>query len=659
MPRVALAAVVVAGALLAGVHALDVTQWTVMSDELLYRRLSEGIASSLLPLPQVHGKSVAYPTVAYPLVQAPVFGLLGAVDAFRVAHAVNALLMASAAIPAFLLARRVASGPGIALLVAGLTVLVPWMAFTTVLMTENLGYPAFLWAVLAFQRALEAPGAGRDLVAAGAAIAAITVRPQFVVLGPVLVLAVLVHERGRLRAAAREHRVLAVLTVAGIAGLPLVRALLGNYGGQLGADLVPPGLAGMLVDHVAVIGVGVGIVPLVAGVAWLLATLARPASRPAHAFAVITAAATAALLLASSVFALRNAGGHLHDRYAFYVAPLLLVATAGAVSRARRLPAPAVAAAAVPAAAAILAYDFEPYALPWFVSPPSVFHDVLDGRAWQVGSWVGIENLRAAVPLAGLALVVGAVLVLGPRRRVPVAAVLGVPLAAFLAGQLLYVFGQLDLDAQPQPLHRGQDWVQQRVPDGRVGSIPGALTREGSSVAAFWDLEFWNPVVGVQFAWRDTTAHHTELGSEHMTLQPDGALDFGVPVSHVVVPEADRRFAPAGRRLARRGGLVLVALPPRPRAEWTVSGSDDISGQVGEAGATVEVYAAPGERRRVVLELDGRGPVAVSGGTAPVRARVAGRRAVPVPVCGRARLGVRFAGALLTVRSAPAGRCAT
>ena len=116
------------------------------------------------------------------------------------------LIMASAALPAFLLMRRLVTSRAIAFLVALLTMLVPWMAFSTVLLTEVVGYPAFLWALLAAQRTLAEPSPGRDAVAAAAIVVATAARPQFLVLGPVLVLAAVAHVVGFALAAPGDER---------------------------------------------------------------------------------------------------------------------------------------------------------------------------------------------------------------------------------------------------------------------------------------------------------------------------------------------------------------------------------------------------------------------------------------------------------------------
>jgi hypothetical protein len=70
--------------------------------------------------------------------------------------AINVLAMSAAAIPVFLWTRRLA-GRGWALGAAGLTLLLPGLAYTTALMTENLFLPLFVTATYAVARGAPEP----------------------------------------------------------------------------------------------------------------------------------------------------------------------------------------------------------------------------------------------------------------------------------------------------------------------------------------------------------------------------------------------------------------------------------------------------------------------------------------------------------------------
>jgi hypothetical protein len=89
--------------------------------------------------------------------------------------------MSLAAVPAYLIARRLLA-PGLSLVVAALTVAVPSMLFTGMVMTENVFYPLFLLAALALLAALERPTPTRQLLLLAACALAFLARQQAVAL---------------------------------------------------------------------------------------------------------------------------------------------------------------------------------------------------------------------------------------------------------------------------------------------------------------------------------------------------------------------------------------------------------------------------------------------------------------------------------------------
>src|SRR5438876_1225946 len=83
-----------------------VADWFVMTDELLYERLAISIARGHSPLPRVHRELVPSVDQLYPLLIAPLFGDRLVPSAFHGAHFLNAFVIGSACIPAYLLALR-------------------------------------------------------------------------------------------------------------------------------------------------------------------------------------------------------------------------------------------------------------------------------------------------------------------------------------------------------------------------------------------------------------------------------------------------------------------------------------------------------------------------------------------------------------------------
>ena len=131
-----------------------VTPW-IMVDELIYSELAKSLAA--------HGQflirgvpSNGYGFV-YPALIAPAFGLFHSVpQAYAAAKDINAVVMSLAAVPVYFLARRLVTAR-LALVAAALSLLIPSLLYTGMLMTENAFYPIFLLAALVLVLTLERP----------------------------------------------------------------------------------------------------------------------------------------------------------------------------------------------------------------------------------------------------------------------------------------------------------------------------------------------------------------------------------------------------------------------------------------------------------------------------------------------------------------------
>ena len=421
-----------------------------MTDELQYVKLAISVADTHSPVPTIHGTSVALANQVYPILLAPVYASLGSEDAFRAAHVLNAVVMASAALPAYLLGRELLSR-GWSAAIAVLSVTVPWMVLTGFLMSEVVAYPAFLWACLASYRALVEPRARRDLLAVAALGFAVLTRTQFAALALALPLAIVAEElaqavavrdgrglRPRLvsvtRAAWRSHRLLwslyaaAAIVAAGMVVAGSGDRLWGAYSVTVESGwILPSGTWGSAARHVAVIGIGCGIVPLLLGGGWLLSAVARPREgRRRHSFATLALLTLVVLAVETASFDLRFGGEDvIRDRYLFYVVPLLLVASAAALTEDRRRP------AAIGVAIVALGFFAAAFELQFPTSPgvsvdsiASVLNETLIEQSGSLGT-------ATFVALTGLLL--GAVVALAVlyAPRLPLAIVLFATVLAF------------------------------------------------------------------------------------------------------------------------------------------------------------------------------------------------------------------------------------
>ena len=159
----------------------------ILPDELTYGLLARSLATTgHLTFRGV--STLAYP-IGYPTLIAPAFLGRGAVAAYGAAKWLNAVMMSLAAVPVFLIARRLLPRH-LALGAALLSLLIPSMAYTGVLMTENAFFPLFLLVMLAFVRALEVPTKSRQLVALASIIPAVAVRSEGLLLVPSFLLSI-------------------------------------------------------------------------------------------------------------------------------------------------------------------------------------------------------------------------------------------------------------------------------------------------------------------------------------------------------------------------------------------------------------------------------------------------------------------------------------
>ena len=148
----------------------------VFVDELIYSELAKSVADA--GSFAVRGVPTSGYSTLYPLLLAPAYALFDALpNAYALAKATNAVAMSLAAVPAWLVTRRVA-GRGLSLVCAVIAVAIPSMAYTATVVTETLFYPLallFAWTLL---RVLERPSGGRLAVLAAALVAAVATRSR-------------------------------------------------------------------------------------------------------------------------------------------------------------------------------------------------------------------------------------------------------------------------------------------------------------------------------------------------------------------------------------------------------------------------------------------------------------------------------------------------
>ena len=567
------AAALVAAAAILVVLATRVRDWVVMTDELQYAKLATAIAQGDV-LPTLRGQHVSAYAQVYPALLAPLYGLLSVPDALSATHVLNALLFASTAIPAYLLSRSAGLTRGFALAIAFASIAAPWNVLTAFVLTESAAYPIFVWTLLALHRSLVAPSARADVLALAALTLAFFTRTQFVVLALAFPLAVLAADGRRVL---RRRLLLAAYAVASVAALIL--AATGGVDRVLGSYAVTA-TEGRILSwrvfeqagaHLDLVGIAIGLLPLLVGGAWLVSSVRR--REPYGTLAVTT---IVLLTLATSSYDVRF-GDVVRDRYVFYLAPLLFIALALGLR---------------------------------------------DGFS--------VAALAATTAFVALACVVLAVLVLtaSPRFRVPIAAVvvalaIGVTSASAWS-RLLESHGPSGRPVVGQP---GEvlDWADRVLPQGaQVGVIP--YVRGGTwglAAILWWDVEFWNRTVDRSFAIGKTW-EYAPFPNEQLRIDEEtGRVRSPSQPQFVITDSHDARLRLAGTSVARNYDLDVLEAARPYRAEWITRDLFPDGWMRSGTPATVRVFAAPATRgpETVQLEVQLRAPRA-----RPVGYRVVGGR---------------------------------
>jgi hypothetical protein len=205
----------------------------IASDEQLYGLLGRSLVSG--DGLTVLGQSVPYYSLFYPFLVGLPFLWGDAAGAVTWVQAVQALLMSATAVPVFVWARPLA-GRRYALLAAGLSVLIPGLVYSGLLMSEALYYTVATLAVWALALALAKPTLSRQTLLLGAVGVAVLTRLQAVGFAVVIVAAIALLALAE-RSTAPFRRLWPTLAVLGAVALAWIgsRIALGGPGELLGA----------------------------------------------------------------------------------------------------------------------------------------------------------------------------------------------------------------------------------------------------------------------------------------------------------------------------------------------------------------------------------------------------------------------------------------
>ena len=323
--RLLLFGIVAASFLVRYVAALGHTTPLYFPDEYIYSGIARSLAQSGRPL--IRGSSAHFPAMLEPLLAAPFWLTNDPGIAFRLTQAENALAMSLAAVPVYLLVRRLGGGTWAALAGAALTVASPDLFFSSFVLADALAYPLVLGAVYVGVRALAEPSRRLQLAFAGLAVLATSARIQYVFLPFVFVAASLVVERGSVRAVWSRFRlsVLLYATPLAVAAVLGPKRLLGYYSDVADVHVRPGEIVHWVGTDAMLLAYAAGFALVPGAIVGLVLALWKPISREECGFAALAVGVLLGLFAETAIYA-TNGSDRFQERYLMALLPLVFPA---------------------------------------------------------------------------------------------------------------------------------------------------------------------------------------------------------------------------------------------------------------------------------------------------------------------------------------------
>lgn len=585
----------------------------VAPDEMAYGLLGESLWQT--GRLTIRGVASGYYSLVYPALVGGPLSLADTASGIVALQATQALVMSLVAVPVFLWGRRLAGAP-LGLAAAVLSLLVPALAYSGLIMSEAAYYPAMAAALLLLARAVERP----TFLRLGVMLAAVTcvgaIRLQALVLVPAFVTALQLDAL-----IARDTRLLlrrSALVVALLLGVAVFLAawlasgrhvssgaLLGAYEAVAGERPGVLAVARELVWSAGGLVLVACAVPLLATA--LLATLAfaRGEADPARRAYVATCVAYLGwLLLQVAVFA-ASFVPYVPERYLITAAPLAFLGLCTWIA----CGAPRPAQALVPVGAASVAVVA-------LIAPGRLFADV---GAHDLLTLSLFRGLAADLPdgavrslFAAFVLVAVAAIALVPARRAGMLVlVTAVALTVLSVAATRTIAAQSRQEEAKAFAQAPRDWIERAAPGQRV-----ALLNTGDRE---WPIvprtQFWNRNVVLLARLPDAPASGA-IPQQELSPAADGVLrgDDGrvlaeryvaAPVGVTLAGEQIAAVAPTA--VAPGMGLWRVTRPAR--LETSIVGLDPIGNFDGAVYVTV-YGCRPGRLELTLLGKSG-GPIAI------------------------------------------------
>jgi hypothetical protein len=296
-------------------------------DEYIYGSIARSLAESGRPL--IRGHAAHFPAMLEPLLAAPFWLTHDPAAAYRLTQAENALAMSLAAIPVYLIVRRLGGGAWMALAAGALTVASPDLFFASFVLADAIAYPLVLGAVYLGVCALSRPTRRLQIGFAALAALATFTRVQYVFLPVVFLVGALVVESWSVRTAWRRYRLSVGLYAAPVLLVAALgpKRLLGYYSGVAHLSVTPGSIGHWLGTDALLLAYSAGFALVPGALIGLGYTLWRPRSRDENAFAAIAVGALLAIFVEASLYA-ASGTDRFQERYLMVLPPLVLPAFA-------------------------------------------------------------------------------------------------------------------------------------------------------------------------------------------------------------------------------------------------------------------------------------------------------------------------------------------
>jgi hypothetical protein len=450
-------------------------------DEYIYSDLARSIIHG--EGATVRGSSSHFPALLEPILASPLWLGDNIGLSYRLTQGLNALAMSLAAVPAYLLARRLGIDRIYALAAAIFAIAIPDLLLSGYILAEPIAYPLVLTAVLLGMSALDRPTVFRQLLFVVVAGAASFTRIQFVALY-VAFIGTMLFQTGLRPAALRRFWP----TLAAV-GVPVVTYLavkgegaLGYYSGVFQFGFHPLGILRWGAVDIMLLAYASTLVIVPGAVTALAAGAIRPRSQQERSYSRFVLLLAGVLLFESVLYA-TNGSDRFQERYLFSLIPLLAIAFPLCLDRGRPLRLSAIAISV-----ALVVVSMRVPLSPYTVGASTQDSPFLGAVAYLTAR-MGMGNGSLAVALVALPLLLVAVLTsLRPRIGAPAAVAM-----AILAASL----GSL---AATSHLVSKTTWAESTYFTGDRSGIDHALAGKKAALlnvpsgsrALALELMFWN-----------------------------------------------------------------------------------------------------------------------------------------------------------------------